>query len=453
MAHPKNLVPTYKKHPNSNEARCWVGGRWHTLGRHGSPESIAEFGRICAERRAAAAGTEAGSAPQNPPKSPGRSPTVNEVLLAFWQYAQVYYRDPDGRSTTEVKEYRYSLRPVRELYGHTPAAEFGPVALRAVRQRMIDAGLSRGVVNQRIGRVKRAFRWAASNELVPVAVYQSLATLAGLRCGRSAAPDTEEVKPADPAHVAAVLPLVRPPVRAMVELELLTGMRPGEVCRLTLDEVDRSGEPWVYRPTRHKTRHRGKARAVPIGPRARAVLDAYLVGERPPPAGFEDLTPDDMNRRLVAADAYQDAGRHRDAELLRDLARMFVVVAGCVVDPKAALFNPAADQQERFRSRRATRRTKVQPSQVSRRKADPKRKPADVYNPHALAVAVRRACEKAGVPHWHPNQLRHTFASEVRRRYGLEAAQALLGHARADVTQVYAERDLTLALRVAAEMG
>jgi site-specific recombinase XerC len=57
------------------------------------------------------------------------------------------------------------------------------------------------------------------------------------------------------------------------------------------------------------------------------------------------------------------------------------------------------------------------------------------------------------LPTWHPNQLRHSFATEARRRFGLEAAQVSLGHAAADVTQVYAERDLTLAARVAAEIG
>ena len=55
--------------------------------------------------------------------------------------------------------------------------------------------------------------------------------------------------------------------------------------------------------------------------------------------------------------------------------------------------------------------------------------------------------------HWHPNQLRHNHATEVRQRFGLEAAQVSLGHATADVTQVYAERDLTLAVKVASEIG
>ena len=55
--------------------------------------------------------------------------------------------------------------------------------------------------------------------------------------------------------------------------------------------------------------------------------------------------------------------------------------------------------------------------------------------------------------HWAPNQLRHSKATEVRRRFGLEAAQVSLGHAKADVTQVYAERDARLAMEVAKKIG
>jgi integrase len=64
-----------------------------------------------------------------------------------------------------------------------------------------------------------------------------------------------------------------------------------------------------------------------------------------------------------------------------------------------------------------------------------------------------RACEKAGVPPWSPLQLRHARASEIRERYGLEASQCVLGHERADVTQIYAERNEALAAEVMAEIG
>jgi site-specific recombinase XerC len=54
---------------------------------------------------------------------------------------------------------------------------------------------------------------------------------------------------------------------------------------------------------------------------------------------------------------------------------------------------------------------------------------------------------------WSPNQLRHAAGTEVRRQYGLEAAQVILGHAKADVTQVYAERDQALAAEIMQKIG
>jgi site-specific recombinase XerD len=54
---------------------------------------------------------------------------------------------------------------------------------------------------------------------------------------------------------------------------------------------------------------------------------------------------------------------------------------------------------------------------------------------------------------WMPNQLRHTFGTDVRREHGLEAAQVMLGHAKADVTQIYAERNEALSVTIAAKRG
>ena len=94
------------------------------------------------------------------------------------------------------------------------------------------------------------------------------------------------------------------------------------------------------------------------------------------------------------------------------------------------------------------------PSQARRKpKHDPKRPPRDRYDKRTYNTAIERACVKAGVPRWHPNQLRHTAATRIRRMYSLEAAQVVLGHARADVTQVYAERDSAKAQAIMAEIG
>src|SRR5262249_24242296 len=144
----------------------------------------------------------------------GSDLTVNELILAFWKHAELHYRHPDGTPTSELGDYRLSLRPLRELYGHSPTREFGPLALKAVRQRMVDAGLARGVVNQRVGRVKRLFRWGVSEEFVRHAVYATLATVAGLARGRSPARETEPVKPVPEEFIRAVMPFVLPPVAA-----------------------------------------------------------------------------------------------------------------------------------------------------------------------------------------------------------------------------------------------
>ncbi len=54
---------------------------------------------------------------------------------------------------------------------------------------------------------------------------------------------------------------------------------------------------------------------------------------------------------------------------------------------------------------------------------------------------------------WIPNQVRHTAGKEIRSRFGLEAAQVVLGHAKADFPQVYAERDTEKAAAIMWEVA
>jgi site-specific recombinase XerC len=126
---------------------------------------------------------------------------------------------------------------------------------------------------------------------------------------------------------------------------------------------------------------------------------------------------------------------------------------GRSLEPAEPVFSPRRAREERYARLRAARKTRVQPSQASREKARPKRLPAAVYTARAIAHAVLVAAEKAGMPHWHPYQLRHSYATKVRRYHGLEAAGAALGHTRMSATEVYAERDEQLAVTVAAKIG
>jgi len=77
----------------------------------------------------------------------------------------------------------------------------------------------------------------------------------------------------------------------------------------------------------------------------------------------------------------------------------------------------------------------------------------NAYDWRSYYRAVVRAARRAGVDRWGPNQLRHTYGTYIRKNHGLEAAQILLGHSKADVTQVYAERDFEKAENVVREIG
>src|SRR5262245_61715983 len=214
-----NPVPQYLLHRKSGQARIVLrdatGHRRHMLlGKYGSPESKAEYARLVEECRLRS------TAPAEAPRAADL--TENELVLAFIKHAEWHYRGPDGRPTSELVEYRRSLGRAVVLYGHTRAGEFGPLALKAVRQSMIALDWCRGVINQRVGRIVRAFKWAASEELVPVTAYQALRTVSGLSRGRSAARESEPVAPVPAAFVEATLPYLMPPVRAMVRLQLLT---------------------------------------------------------------------------------------------------------------------------------------------------------------------------------------------------------------------------------------
>ena len=55
---------------------------------------------------------------------------------------------------------------------------------------------------------------------------------------------------------------------------------------------------------------------------------------------------------------------------------------------------------------------------------------------------------------WHPHQLRHVAGTELRRKFGLEVAQIVLGHSSAQITDaVYAERDMGKLLEVMKQVG
>ena len=388
-------VPSYRLHKPSGRAVVTLNGRDHYLGRHGTAASKREYSRVIAEWLA-----NNHSLLPTPSRKRGNGIKVTEVLAAFWRHAKVYYVK-NGKQTSEVNCVKAVIGVVRRLYGHSPVKDFGPLALKAVRQNMIDAGLARNTINSNIGRIKRAFQWAVENELIAPSVYHGLQAVSGLRAGRSDARETAPVKPVPEKHVEKTLPHLSAPVAAMVRLQMLTGARSGEVVIMRTGDIDRSGPIWIYTPRHHKTEHHGHIRTIVLGPKAQETLKPFL--------------------RL---------------------------------DPQAYLFSPAEAEAARNERKRRERRTPMTPSQARRRsKRRPKTTPQDRYTPDSYRKAVGRACANAEVPHWHPHQLRHNFATLIRRRYGLEAARAALGHRSMEITQVYAEVDQAKVAEIVMQIG
>lgn len=376
----------------------------HYLGRHGTPESREHYARLIAEW--VAHGRTLPSPGQDQP-----SISVNELLLAYLRFAETYYRDRDGQpSEKELGHLRAALRPLRELYGLSRAADFGPLKLKVVRERFVAAGHTRVHVNRCVQRIRRAFGWGVENELVPSGVFHALQAVKHLERGRSDAREGKPVRPVPDAHVNAVLPHLTPEVAAMVELQRLTGMRSGEVTIMRTGDIDTTGPVWCYTPAFHKTECHGHQRQIWLGPRAQ--------------------------------------------EILRPWFRM---------DITEYLFSPARARERRFVELRARRRTRVQPSQRNRRKSWAQKLPGDRWTSNsylhaikrgiAMANRLRRERGEAEIPDWHPHQLRHSAATALRKEYGLEVAKAVLGHRSLAVTQIYAEADATRARDAALKLG
>jgi integrase len=420
-------VPKYRKHKASGQALVTIAGRGYYLGPYKSKASLVEYDRLITEWLAAGRPASFGAPPDEL--------TVLQLIVRYLQFAKRRYHRPDRR-TDEYGCICESMKPLKRLYGHTPAAQFGPTAFKAVRMSLINSGLARSTVNGRMARIRRMFKWAAAEELIPASIPQSLSMVEGLRKGETEARESEPVRPVSDQDFQAVLPHLPEVVADMARVQRLTGCRPGEVCALRPCDVDRSGDVWIYQPSDHKTAHRGRERLIFIGPKAQDVLRPYLLR----PAESFCFQPCESEKKRRAA-----------LHAARNTPLSCGNRPGTNKSPKPA--RPAGEQYDTAAYRRTLWRAChlafPAPEPLGRREGETLK----AWNARLTEQQKKELAEWQSSHRWSPNQLRHSTATEIRKRYGLEAAQVILGHSKADVTQIYAERDLALGVRVAAEVG
>jgi integrase len=425
---PRYEPPKMRRHAGSKRARTRIDGKTIWLGRWDgkdpSPEAIQKFEEVIAEwlrqrhgptpaapletQPASSANEAAAATPSEPPiigvAPADRRLTVAELVAAYCDFAEAYYMKSDGSQTSSiylVKRACVALNPFMETY----ADAFGPLKFTTLIEGMAKSQtLTRKTINDIAKCIRRVFRFGANRQLIPGTVYHSLQSVELLKRNRSLAKDNDPVQPVSDEVIEKTIQFLSPTIRDMVRLQRATGARPGEICNLKAGDIDTSGDVWVATLRDHKTAYAGCPRELLFGPDAQAILRRYLPRES-----------------------------------------------------TEAVFDPREVEQERQRERRKSRKTKLYPSHVRRlrakRKAKPKRSAGPSYTDGAYRRAIHRACERAGVEKWSPNQIRHTAATEFKNRYGWEVARVILGHRAVNTTAIYAERDRDGAVMAIREVG
>jgi integrase len=316
---------------------------------------------------------------------------IKALVDSYNEHAERYYRHEDGTQTGEHENIRYALKPWCRMFGEMDVADIRPRHAKEYIEAQIEEGIARSTINKRLGIIKRMLEWAVGEEYVSAEVYGGVLAVKTIMRGRTDAKETSPVISVSLRTMAATLRYLPPVVAAMVRLQWLTGMRPGEVCLLRPEQVDRSRKTWLYTPPKHKTSHRGKTRVVALGPKARTILQPYL---------FRDsfcFRPEDSRR----------------------------------------WFNQRRRENAIYQA--ATLKTKYRLSQC--------------FTAKTYADAIERAAIKAGVPHWTPNQIRHAAATHEDRQSNRESAKRLLGHASAKTTAIYIDPDIRAMMERAEKAG
>jgi integrase len=372
--------PTIHQRHDCDSCFVIIDGKRRSLGKAGSEEAKQAYARLILE-----AETHGGKI--LPRDTVGVS--VMELVEGFMAHAAGYYQDQ--RQLSRIKK---AMDLLASLYGRTDAALFGGPELRTLVAGWCKEGHCRTYINALTGVVRKCFGWGVTERLVSDATAAVLYRCPNLRKHHSPAPEPEEIPPADLEAVERTLPHLLAPIRAMVRLQLLTGMRPGEVVLMRPCDIDRTWlkvdgvQLWLFSLEIHKTAWRGAPRHIPIGPAAQEVLRPYL--ERA---------------------------------------------------PEMYCFSPAEGVAEHYRQRGRVWNP------------DGKRAAGERYSTGSYDRAVARVCARCNiVPSWSPNQLRHRAGTDTETQHGREKAQALLGHSNPTTTAIYAEL-LEKAARIAASHG
>lgn len=294
---PSYLKKTVKNAPHAY-AFCRINGKDHMLGIYGSEASRAKYDNLVSQYltsgRSRVFGIDEGM-------------TLADLVAQYGNWAKGWYVHRDGTPTGTHTNMRPIMKRLLGWYGDTLAQDFSPLLFRDVIGRLIDEGLNVRTVNDAIARIKHMYRWAVSRQLVPIETQQALLCVAGECEYRTKAKPRKDIRGVADEALQRTMTELPKVVRDMVRLQRCTGMRPGEVTKIRMEEINQLESIWIYCPKEHKTAHHSKQRIIPLNDLAQAILEPYI-RER----GFCFTTPEGNPYR---SDSYRRA-IHRACERL-----------------------------------------------------------------------------------------------------------------------------------------
>jgi integrase len=276
----KNRPPRLCK--DKTYAVVYCNGTRLPMGKWKTPEAEKNYRRFLAEWTACV-GTAA--------IRPGKKVIIDDVLAGYLEWAE---KNLDRRN---YRHARAVATTVQKLYAGLPVDEFGGKCLMAVQEELEKTGrCSRNYINSLICRFRTMLRWGVARDLVSNNTVKTIECVQPLRKGRTTAHETKRRKNVPDEVVEATLPHLSPTIATMVQVQSWSLMRPCEVCRMKVGEIDKSRTDgiWLYQPPEHKGAWREQdkegeyARKIPLGKPEQELLAAFMVSRSPEQTVFSD---------------------------------------------------------------------------------------------------------------------------------------------------------------------
>jgi integrase len=375
---------------NGGTAFVRINGKRIYLGKYGSPEAKQNYARCVAEWA-----TTNTAEPGQPNPAIG-SITVDSLSIAFLDHIQ-------KNGFTHYHGCRSAVKILLQLYSGTTVDSFTPKCLAAVQfqftQHVDKNGkrYCRRYCNDLVKYLRSMFRWGVAQELVSPITADALKYVSPLQRGRTDAPESKPREDVPNDVVDATLSHLLPTVAAMVQVQRWAVMRPNEVCRMRVCDIDMSRKDgiWLYCPPDHKGAWRGHGRIVPLGKPEQAIILPYLVGKSQEQLVFSSQTMI-LGQKASGAERWATNSKQRDRE-----------------------------QYDAKTYAQAIKR--------------------------AIIIANRSLPDDQKIPHWTPYQLRHAGVTELtfENDGNLDVARAVAGQRSLAVAQGYNHADLKIAIEQA----